>query len=1016
MKKLNAVVSAFLAVSVLFFVSPTVVNAQMGGAEVRTISGTVYDEEGITLIGVAVQCSANKAGVVTDLDGNYSIKVPAKGNVTLVYSYLGMEEQKIIVTPSQQKVDVTMKSDSELEAAVVNAGYGVIQNRETLTGSAFEVKGEDLRLKPSDRLDNLLVGQVAGLNVIEDNVSGRPTVKVRIRGDGSLSASCEPLWVIDGVPVYTGNKSNTMVGTYSSGVSPLSYMNTDDIESMTVLKDASTTALYGADGANGVILVTTKSASSGQTRYNASVKYGLTDIDRSTMVKLCSGPQWRALAEEGWVASGRSLDVFPYRDNEHNSYSTTDTDWFEHYFRTGQSTEVNFSASTGTKKLDNFFSLGYFQKDFPSRGNDQTRYSVRNKSKLKFTDTFDADINLSVSYSHDNIFSVSSSYLNVIPIFEPYNADGTYRLENYYSTGDTEYKEVKKNFVYNEVPEMRENDNFQNTLSASGSVVLSWRPVKGLDLTSQSGANFINVFDSHYVSMKTRSGISDSGLNGSSRRSGVFDTVLNQIFRANYKRTFFNHLAVSAMAGTELTDKIHRNLYASGYGFLNDMIKEVAYADATTLKGYSNWSETRSLSYFAFGEFSWDNRYAITGSWRRQGNSAFSSYSRWDNFWSVGGIWNVHREKFFNVPWIDHLSFKGSYGCNGNSRIDTSSSYGSYAISTANYYGGKAGANQSSPANPGLSWEKTWITNVGVIVGLFDRVNITAEYYNRLTTDVLYEGRVSSVITDGGVMRNVGEIENHGLEFTIDADIIKGGDFSWDMSINGYRNHNIIKKLYKGMHTGFFDSIWVEGASKDALWLVRWAGVDPVSGAPMWYDKNGDLTYAFNYDDRVLLPEYSKEAVVQGGFTNVFKYRNWSLNVMMDYGIGGWTYDSTLNDDGNDIITENPPVDELSHWTTVGEPAENIRFRYDNEGLTYYNSTRCIINKTYVQLRSLALGYSLPKSITKPLKLSSAVVSLVGDNLYLWTPGQYQERNSYKNIKYSMGMNRGLSIKLNVNF
>lgn len=1015
MKKLVYILAVIMAGILSLAVIPTAYS-QNSEKETRTVVGTVYDEEGITLIGVAVQCSANRAAVVTDLDGNYSIKVPAKGNVSLVYSYLGMEEKKVVVTPSQQRVDITMKSDSELEAAVVNAGYGVIQNRETLTGSAFEVKGEDLRLRPSDRLDNLLAGQVPGLNVIEDNVSGRPTVKIRIRGDGSLSASCEPLWVIDGVPVYTGNKSNNMVGTYSTGVSPLSYMNTDDIESMTVLKDASTTALYGADGANGVILVTTKSAAAGQTRYNASVKYGITNVDRSTMVKLCNGEQWRALAEEGWAASGRSLDIFPYRDNEYNSYSTTDTDWFEHYFRTGQSTEVNFSASTGTKKLENFFSLGFFQKEYPTGGNDQTRYSIRNKSKLKFTDNFDADINLNVNYSQDNIFSVSSSYLEVIPIFEPYNADGSYRLANYYSTSDTEYKEVKKNFVYNEVPEMHENDNHQNTLTANGSITLSWRPVKGLVLTSQSGANFIDIYDAQYTSMKTRSGISDSGKNGSSRRSGVFDTVLNQIFRANYNRTFKNKFAVSAMAGTELTDKIHTNLYASGYGFLNDSIKEIAYADATTLKGYSNWSETRSLSYFAFGEFTYDNRYSVTASWRRQGNSAFSTYSRWDNFWSVGGIWNVHREKFFDVPWINHLSFKGSYGCNGNSRIDTSSSYGSYAIQTGNYYGGSTGANQSSPANPGLSWEKTWITNVGAILGLFNRVNLTVEYYNRLTTDVLYEGRVSSVITDGGVMRNVGEIENHGLEFTIDADIIKGGDFSWDLTLNGYRNHNIIKKLYKGMHTGFFDYIWVEGASKDALWLVRWAGVDPVTGAPMWYDKNGDLTYSFNYDDRVLLPQYSKEAVVQGGLTNVFKYRNWSLNMMMDYGIGGWTYDSTLCDDGNDIITENATIDELDHWTTVGEPAANIRFRYDNEGLTYYNSTRCIINKTYVQLRSLSLGYSLPKTVTKKLGLSSAVVSLVGDNLYLWTPGQYQDRNSYKNIKYSMGMNRGLSIKLNVNF
>ena len=990
------------------------VSAQSKKIQERQVTGTVYDEENLTLIGAYVKCPENNAAVVTDLDGHFWINVPV-GSTTIVVSFMGMEDQTVNVASDASSVNVVLRADNELAAAVINAGYGVIQNSETLAGSAFEVKSEDLRLKPSDRIDNLLVGQVPGLNVIEDNTSGRPTVKVRIRGDGSLSASCEPLWIIDGVPVYTGSNSNTVTGT-SSNVSPLSHMNTDDIESMTVLKDASTTALYGADGANGVIIVTTKSAKMGQTRYNASVKYGLSSVDRSTMVKYCSGEQWMALAQEGWVNSGRSMDVFPYRDNEHNSYSTTNTDWFKHYFRTGQSTEVNFSASTGTQKLENFFSLGYYQKSFPSRGNDQQRYSVRNKSKLKFTDTFSADINISGSYTHDDLFAVSSSYLYVIPIFEPYNPDGTYRLVNYYSTGDTEYNEVEKKFIYNKVPELNENDKYQNTLSAEGSAILSWKPFRGFELTSQSGANFVSTYEATYDSMKTRSGISDTGKNGSSRRSGVFNTVLNQVFRANYNRTFADVFAVSAMAGTEFTDKTHTFLYATGSGFLNDRIKEIAYADATTPKGSSNWSKTRSLSYFAYGSLSYDRRYTLTGTYRRQGNSAFSSFSKWDNFWSVGGVWNVHREHFFDVPWIHHLSFKASYGCNGNSRIDTSSSYGAYALSTGEYYGGKAGANQSSPANPGLSWEKTWITNVGANLGLFDRVNIAVEYYNRLTTDVLYEGKVSSVITDGGVMRNVGEIENHGLEFTIDADIIKGKDFTWDVSLNGYRNHNIIKKLYKGMHTGFFDSIWVEGACKNALWLIRWAGVDPVTGAPMWYDANGNLTYTFSYDNRVLLPEYSTEPVVQGGLTNAFRYKNWSLNVMMDYGIGGWTYDSTLSDDGYDIISENATVDEINHWTTPGEPAENIKFQYHGIGSTYYNSTRCIINKTYVQLRSLAFGYTLPKNLTKAMKLSNMTVSLVGDNLYLWTPGQYGERNSYKNIKYSMGMNRGLSIKVNMNF
>ena len=1005
-KRISAIFAALL---LLTLPSP----AQQKAAVV-TVTGTIVDDEGYPLVGAVVQCKAEKANAVADLDGHYSIRV--KEGALLNFSFLGMEEQNIRLASGQKVLDVAMRSDNTLEAAVIDAGYGVIQNRENLTGSAFEVKGEDLKIKPSNRLDDLLVGQVAGLNVIEDNSTGRPTVKIRIRGDGSLSASSEPLWVIDGVPVYTGTRTNSVTGT-SYTVSPLSYMNPDDIESMTVLKDASTTALYGADGANGVILVTTKKAAAGKTSYNISIKYGLSDMDRSTTIKWVTADQWRELSMEGWLNSGRPAEAYPYQDNAYNKYSTTATDWFSEYYGVGQTAEVNFSASTGTKTLDNFFSLGYLGSTSPVIGNQQTRYSVRDKVTLKFTDWFKAEVNLSGTYSLNDLFSVSRSYLEVIPIFSPYNDDGTYRLYNYYSSDDKTYNETAHKFVYNKIPSREENDNYQNSLSTDASANLIFTPFKGLTVTSQTGVSMINIYEATYASSKTLDGLSsDSDKNGSSHRSGVFSTVINENLRANWSRTFAQKWAANAMAGVEWTSKIHKYLNGYGYGFANDHIKELAYANQSTLSISSNKTETRSLSYIAYASLTYDKRYSLTASWRRQGNSAFSEYSRWADFASVGFVWNLHREHFFNVPWVNTLNFKASYGNNGNSRVDTSSSYGSYSISSGAYYGGKPGAVQGSPANPGLSWETTYITNIGTNIGLFKRVNLSLEWYNRRTENLLYSGRVSSVITDGSVLRNVGEITNNGIEFTLDVDVIKGRDFSWDFSINGAHNSNMITKLYKDMHTGFFDSIWVEGASKDAWWLIRWAGVDPVTGAPMWYDKNGNLTYTFNYDDRVLLPEYSKEPAVYGGLTNDFSYKRWSLRVMLDYSIGGWEYDIALNDDGQDCIGDNIPVDELYHWTTVGEPAYNTRFCYKHGNYSYYNSTRALVNATYVQLRSVSLNYRLPDNWAKAMHMGSLTASIVGDNLYLWTPGQYSDVNSYKNIKYSAGMRRGLSLKLAVNF
>lgn len=998
----------------LLLLACTMTGALAQNSARRTLKGTVYDEEGIPLAGAGIYIAAEKNGTVADLDGNYSLTIKSSGKVIVEFSFIGMTTERVTVGPDTRELNVTLMSDTKLEAAVINAGYGVIQSKENLTGSAFEVRGEDLKMRPANRIDDLLVGQVPGMSIMEDDSNGRPNIKIRIRGDGSLSASSEPLWIIDGVPVYTGSRTNTVSGTNYS-VSPLSYMNPDDIESMTVLKDASTTALYGADGANGVILVTTKKASSGQTSYNASIKYGITNIDRSTSLKFVSAEQWRQLAMEGWTNSGRPAEAFPYQDSEYNSFSTTDTDWFKEYYGTGQTTEINFSASNGTENHDHFLSAGYFTSTSPVMGNNQQRYSIRDKSTLRIGQKITADVNLAATYNYNDVFSISQSYLNVIPVFTPYNADGTYRVYNYISRQDYTYEPELRKFVYCTVPQRDENDNNQETLSLDGALTVTYKPFKGASITSQSSANFIDIYERIYQASTNQSGMTDSGNGGISHRSSVFSQVFRENLRANYSSDF-GKFSVSAMAGAEWTENLHSYLNADGKNFINDFIKEINYSESTSRTGGSNHTQTKSLSYITHGSVTFDKRYTLTASYRRQGNSSFGEFSRWGDFSSVGLTWNVHREHFFNSNFINLLSFKASYGNNGNSRIDTSSAYGSYTLSDGFYYGGAPGAKQSSPANPGLSWENTYITNLGMNLGLFKRINLSVEYYNRLTKDLLYSGRVSSVITDGSVMRNVGEMANNGLEFTLDVTAVKAGDFEWEFGVNGAHNKNIIKKLYKGMHTGFFNYVWMEGASKNSWWLVRWAGVDPVTGAPMWYDKNGNITYTFSYDDRVLLPEYSKEPTVYGGLTNNFSYKNLSLRVMFDYSLGGWDYSSSFVDDGQDIIDENATVENLEHWTTVGEPAYNTKYVYKHSTHSYYESTRCLVNATYIQLRSLSLNYSLPSSWTRSLKMKNVTASIVGDNLYLWTPGQKKDANSYKTIKNSTGMRRGVSFMLSMNF
>lgn len=981
----------------------------------KTVRGRITDEAGEPLIGAAVVNKTNGKGVEAGADGTYSIVI--RGRTLLEFAFIGMETVQATFDGAKDAVfNVRMKSSNALNEAVVSAGYGVIQKRENFAGSAFEIKGEDLKVRAHDRLDNMLAGMVPGMQVTESSVNGaRTSISIRIRGDGSLSASNEPLWVIDGVPVYTGTKSGQVTGSYST-VSPLSYINPDDIENITILKDATTTTLYGADGANGVILVTTRNANAGKNKFQASIQYGIDNVDPSTRIKYLNSSQWFDIAHTAWTNSGRDLKNFPWQDNEYQTFTNVDTDWFDIYTGTGSTIEANFSVTGGTEKLKHFLSAGAYLLESPYLGNNQNRFNLREKTTIEVTKNLSAELHFSGGFQHNNVFSISG-FGNYMPIYSPWNEDGSYRLYNYYSTSD-EYKVVKRRFTYNKLPEREYNEDYQNATLMEGALTLIYKtPLEGVTLTSQSTANFQSIYESRYESRMTLSGMNtdDSSLSGYSGRYGVFDLRFKEDLRVNYDRIFISAHKISAVAGVEFIDTSHPYLQATGNGFSNDFIREISYANQDTRKGTSNISHSRSMSYLANFNYTYDNRYTLTLTGRRQGNSAFSEYSQWQAYGAAALRWNLHREKFFQVPWISQLSLRVSYGANGNSRVDSSSSYGSYSLSGT--YGANMAATLSSPANPGLSWEKTYIFNPGINLGLWKgRIGLDIDYYNRSTHDVIYDGRVSSVITSGGVKHNVGIIENQGWEFVLNTTNIEHDNFTWRTYINGARNRNIIKKLDGDSYTGFFDHIWIEGQQKDAMWLIDFAGVDPVSGRRMYYDKNGDLTYTANFADRVYMPQYTSQPTLYGGVSNSFTImKRWNAQFMFDYTLGGWQYYTLIYDAGS--IDRNLPVEILDHWTTPGEGAGVPRIEYNNANtLADYNSPYDLWNKTSLQLRSLSIGYALPSEWAKAMHLSSCSVSFIGRNLYFWSIGQSAKRNSYKTIRDPYGVPRTFSIAVNLSF
>ena len=400
------------------------------------VKGIVVDPQGEPLIGVTVQEKGTQNKTITNVEGRYALTVKGELPVTLVFSYIGMKTVSRSIS-STDEVRIRLEEDaSTIKDVVIVGAYGTMQKRSDLVGSAYQVTSKDLENLPALRVDQMLEGLVPGLTIqanTDTPGSVRPRFNTRIRGDGSMSASNEPLWIIDGMPLYTGGSTNQMPGQNYT-ISPLSLLNPDDIESITVLKDAVSTAIYGADGANGVILVTLKKGRQGRTNVNASVRYGITNMDMSTAPKMLNAQQYMQLAREAWVNAGQDEKLFPFQDNDLNSYSTTDTDWYDLLYQTGSTFQANVSASGGSEKSTHYFSGSFYQQDPITKGTKTLRASLNTDISFKIGNRVDLGINLSSTYTYNDMFNLGRTVYRSLPIMTPYNPDGSLRLY---------YKEVK---------------------------------------------------------------------------------------------------------------------------------------------------------------------------------------------------------------------------------------------------------------------------------------------------------------------------------------------------------------------------------------------------------------------------------------------------------------------------------------------------------------------------------------------------------------------------------------------
>lgn len=956
------------------------------------VKGVVKSREGtgetnLPLPGVVVTVKGTKKATATNGDGNYTIHVPA--NATLVFSMIGYGTKEIAVNGNKM-IDVVMQQTaSDLQEVIVTA-YGTKEKKENQIGSAYQVTSEDLENKPSRRIDELLAGLVPGFQY---DVQGggtstaRPRYQTRIRGEASFGASNEPLWVLDGIPINTGDETNMTPGLNTS-ISPLTYINPADIESVVVLKDATATSIYGADGSNGVILITTKKGKAGKRTISYAFRTGLNIINNNRFHVL-NGNEYRELYAESY-RNNTALNQAEMPD-----LGTNNTDWYDVFFRTGINTQHNLSFSGGYKNTRYYVSGAYYDERPIMIKNRIQRLSSRVNLDQKVNKSIDLFLRIGASYNINNMFSPGSNYYENRPIDSPFAPDGSPVLA-----------------FYNKLLDAENNDNRQKANVLQGNVGGTINILPGLQFTSTNGIDYKSAKENIYSSQFA---YSDRGEGQATfAKSRNFDWDSQQ--RLNFDKTFNKH-EVSALFGVEARSQDRKSNSIIGSGFENDYIRNANYA--TKIRYTTSGDEKTALSYYGQFRYTFDGRYSILGSFRNDGNSDFGSDVKWAKFSSIGAAWTISNEKFWKIKQIDFAKLKMSYGTNGNSRIGAYKSKGIYSTNADNAtYNDEPGAQMISGENPVLSWETTYIINGGISLGLFNRISLEVEAYRNITEGLLNDVDVSRTTGFTYILQNVGSVRNKGIELTLNTQNILKKDFTWDTKFNFARNTNQILKLYNN-NTKVLDKVIRQvGEDVNVFYLVRWAGVDPADGGPLWYDARGNITKTFDLANRVTVGSSTPDFF--GGMTNSFRYKKFTLSALLIYNVGGYAFSDLQRDsesDGRNLKDDNQSTNLLDRWREPGDLSNIPKTVLNENANNARNSTRFLHKKTSLRLQNVSVNYNLSEAFLKRISLSRASVYLQADNVGFWTPyttpsNRNDYRNSFNPYPQPLVLSFGLNVSL----
>ncbi len=1016
-------------------------------AQERTVTGKVTGaDDGLALPGVSVKLKGGKNATQTSSNGTYSITV--NGQSTLVFSYIGYATQEVAIG-SNNTINVSLLVDAKQLSEVVVVGYGTAK-KQSFTGSAAVIGSDVLENRPVTSFEKALQGAAAGVTV--SSVSGQPGASstVRIRGVGSLSASATPLYVIDGIPITTGDLSQ--VATTSD---VLSTLNPNDIESVTVLKDASAGSIYGSRAANGVILITTKKGKSGATRFNATVNGGYSDAAVDKHETLNAGQYFkqyfdyyynqRTVAGDAPAVAALSantstkarLAVNPY--NIPNPYIAGgvldptaklyyDTDWRDAVINRGETKNVNVSAQGGNESTKFFISGGYFDQKGIVLASNFKRYSGKVNISNQVNKAINVGINNTLSYTDQNTPAGAGGAANPVRFSDV--VSNVYSLYQRDANG-IPISDASGALVYNYINPisvdfnplgLAEKDEYI-TRTARG-IINPYAEVqffKNFRFKTNFAVDYINNRERLFYNPEHGNG---SAPNGRAERYTVQDITVTFSNTLNYDRQF-GLSDLNVLIGQEAYSTKYDNIQASITGFPFDGVPELV---AGSLPGTptSYFTQKRLSSYFTRASYSYADKYFVQGSFRRDGSSVFGADNRYGNFYSVGAAWRINQENFLtSVKWINELKLRASYGTSGNDRIGRYDAQGLYAL--GNNYQGQSGITYSNLENRLLKWEENTQTDIGLEFSLFGgKLGGEVSYYNREAQGLLYNQPLSYTTGFSSVITNLASMQNKGVDLLLTGNPVKSKDFDWNISYNLTTSRNKIQKLTGNDVINGSKRLKV-GSDLYQFYLRDYAGVDPADGTPMWFidevDADGKATgnrlttknysLATRYDSGSSLPKFT------GGLTNTLRYKRFDLTGFLFYSYGGKVYDdlyATLNHGGRNNGTQ-LSTNVYNSWQKPGDITNTPRFRPTNTDLGNSQSTRFLYDGSYIRVKNITLGYDLKQDWAQKAKISNARIFLSAENAFTFAKHKGMDpeteitglnSNDVPNIKtLSLGLNIG---------